>query len=234
MPTLAFNGQTASTFKEKSEMLKSTFFPPPPLADFSNIPGSFYPTPFLCPMIISRSEILVTLQQLSSNKAPDPDRISNRILKAYAEKLLELLTPLFQACINQAYHPQAFKTANTITMKKPGKNKIDYTPPKSYCPIALLNTLGKVMESIMGKKISYLAETYHLLPETQMGVRKGKSMEIALELLTEQVHTIWGQGSNKVATLLSMDVAGTFDTVSHQQLIHNLQKKKYQGGLLTG
>ena len=73
-----------------------------------------------------------------------------------------------------------------------GKKKIDYTPPKGYYPIALLNTLGKVMESIMGKKISYLAETYHLLPETQMGARKGKSMEIALELLTEQVHTIWG------------------------------------------
>ena len=30
MPTLEFNGQTASTFNEKSEMLKSTFFPPPP------------------------------------------------------------------------------------------------------------------------------------------------------------------------------------------------------------
>lgn len=86
----------------------------------------------------------------------------------------------------------------------------------------------------MGKKISYLAETYHLLPETQMGARKGKSMEIALELLTEQVHTIWGQGSNKIATLLSMDVAGAFDTVSHQQLIHNLREKKYQGGSLTG
>lgn len=74
-------------------------------------------------MVISRSEILVTLQQLSSDKAPGLDRISNRILKACAEKLLELLTPLFQACINQAYHPQAFKTANTITMKKPGKKK---------------------------------------------------------------------------------------------------------------
>lgn len=61
------------------------------------------------------------------------------------------------------------------------------------------------MESIMGKKISYLAEKYQRLPETQIGAKKGKFTETALELLTEQVHTIWRQGSNKIATLLSID-----------------------------
>lgn len=111
-------------------------------------------------------------------------------------------------------------------MKKPGKKETDYATPKGYRLIALLNTLGKVIESIMGKKISYLAETYQLLPEAQMGARRGKSTETALELLTEQIHTIWGQGQGKVATLLSMDVAGAFDTVSYQRLIHNLRRRK--------
>lgn len=59
-----------------------------------------------------------------------------------------------------------------------------------------------------------------------MGARKGKPTETALELLTEQVHTVWGQGNDKLATVLSMDVAGSFDTVSHQRLIHNLRKRK--------
>ena len=222
MPPLILNGQTTSTFKEKSEMLKSTFFPPPLAADLSDISGSFYFTSHIYPMIISRSEVLKSLQQLNANKAPRPDGISNKILKACAEKLSELITPLFQACITQTYHSKAFKTANTITMKKPGKKDTDYATPKGYRPIALLNILGKVMESIMGKKILYLAETYQLLPETQMGARQGKSTETALELLTEQVYMVWKQGSNKVATLLSMDVAGAFDTVSYQRLIYNL------------
>lgn len=34
-----------------------------------------------------------------------------------------------------------------------------------------------------------------------------------MELLTEQVHTVWGQGNDKVVTLLSMDVARAFDTI---------------------
>ena len=207
-------------------MLKNTFFPPPLSADLSDILGSFYPTPCSYPTIISKSEVLGILQQLNVDKASGPDEIFNKIFKTCAVKLSELLTPLFQACVNQAYYLQVFKMANTITMKKPGKKETDYATPKGYCPIALLNTLGKVMESIMGKKISYLAETHQLLPEAQMGARRGKSTETALKLLTEQIHTVWGQGQNKVVTLLSMDVASAFDTVSHQRLIHNLRRRK--------
>lgn len=59
-----------------------------------------------------------------------------------------------------------------------------------------------------------------------MGARRGKSTETALELPTEQVYTAWRQGNDKVATLLSMDVAEAFDTVSHPRLIHNLRKRK--------
>ena len=207
-------------------MLKNTFFSPFPLADLRDIPRSFYSTLPLCHIIITKLEVLGALQLLSSNKAPGPYSISNKILKSCAIMLAELLAPLYQACIDQVYHPQAFKIANTITIKKPGKKATDYVSPKGYCSITLLNTLSKVMESIMGKKISYLAKTYHLLPETQMRARRGKSTETALQLLLEQIHTVWGQGNDKVAILLSMDVANAFNTVSHQQLIHNLRRKK--------
>lgn len=119
---------------------------------------------------------------------------------------------------------QGLQTANTMALKKPGKE--DYTTPKAYRPIALLNTLGKAVESIMARKITYLAEKYNLLPSTHMGARRGRSTESTLELLTEQVHTVWGQGKNKVATLLSIDVSGAFDTVSHPRLLHNLRKRQ--------
>ena len=224
MPMLKFNDQVADTFDQKAEMLKDVFFPALPPADLSDIEASFYPISPHCPIIITKSEVSTALSRLKSDKAPGPDGISNRILKACSEILVELLTPLFQACVTHLYHPRAFKMANTIALKKIGKG--DYTTPKAYRPIALLNTLSKVMESIIGSKITYLAEKHRLLPDTQMGARKGRSTESALELLTKQVHTIWGQGKDKVATLLSMDVAGAFDTVSHQRLTHNLRKRK--------
>jgi hypothetical protein len=224
MPPLHLNDRTATTFAEKAEMLREVFFPAPPPADLTDIEGSFYPTPTSCPLIITEREVEEALRRPAPDKAPGPDGIPFRILRACSKTLTTILTPLFQSCIELSYHPNAFKMANTITIKKPGKG--DYTVPKAYRPIALLNTLGKSLESIIGRKISYLAEAHRLLPDTQMGARRGRSTETALELLTEQVHTVWGQGNDKVATLLSMDVAGAFDTVAHRRLTHNLRKRR--------
>ena len=49
--------------------------------------------------------------------------------------------------------------------------------------------------------------------------------ESALEILTEQIYTVWKQGGDKVASLLSSDVASAFPTTSHGRMIHNLKMK---------
>ena len=61
------------------------------------------------------------------------------------------------------YHPKAFRTAITVVLKKP--RKPSYSDPAAYRPIALLNTLGKVLEAIIARRISNLAERYNLLPD---------------------------------------------------------------------
>ncbi len=39
------------------------------------------------------------------------------------------------------------------------------------------------------------------------------------------MHTVWDCGKNKVASLLSLDMAGAFDNVFHHRLLHNLRQK---------
>ena len=46
--------------------------------------------------------------------------------------------------------------------------------------MALLNTMGKLLESVMARKLSQLAETNNLLPRKQMGVRLERLVETAL------------------------------------------------------
>jgi hypothetical protein len=65
-----------------------------------------------------------------------------------------------------------------------------YDVAKAYRPIALLNTLGKVLEKIVARRVSALAEEHNLLPTTQMGARPGRSTVTALEMLTEQIRTV--------------------------------------------
>jgi hypothetical protein len=109
-------------------------------------------------------------------------------------------------------------------LKKAGKR--DYSNPSAYRPIALLNTLGKVLETIIAKRMRYLTEKHALLPDTQMGARTGRSAEAALNLFTEQVYTIWAGNKPRVASALSLDVASAFNNVSYERLIHNLRKRK--------
>ena len=103
--------------------------------------------------------------------------------------MAELLRLLFDTCLQHGYHPQAFRDSTTVTLQKLGK--ADYRDPKVWYPITLLNTLGKALEVVVVGRIRYVAEKYHLLPTTQHGCCRQCDTLTALELLTEQIHTVW-------------------------------------------
>ena len=132
---------------------------------------------------------------------------------------------MFNAALRNGYHPNEWKRSVTLTLRKPKKG--DYTDPKSYRPIALLNTIGKLLERVIASRISQLAKTNSLLPETQIEARPERSAETAIQMITEQVQAIWGRpGPQQVATLLSLNISRVFNHVSHKRLLHNLRKQR--------
>ena len=115
-----------------------------------------------------------------------------------------------------------------MVLRKPDKD--DYTQPKSYRPIALLNTLGKALEAIVANRLAYLADTYHLLPKQHTGGRKLVSTDHAIHLLLQRIHGAWSEG--KMASLLLLDVSGAFDNVSRPRLLYNLRKRRVNHALV--
>ena len=115
-------------------------------------------------------------------KAPGIDGIPNGFLRAMGPRMAIAIAGLAIACWALGHYPQQFKEARTIILQKPGKPK--YSDPGAWRPIALLSTIGKVIESLIAKRLGRVAEENHLLLDTQMGARAGRSTEIALELLT--------------------------------------------------
>ena len=213
----------ARSFEDKVGVLRKTFFPPPPQADLSDIDNAIYPGPIGMDSRLTEKEVRTAIFRPKQDKAPGIDGMPNRFLRMVAGELLPQLTRLFQACIDLGYHPREFKTANTIVLRKPGKD--DYSEPKSYRPIALLSTMGKALEAVIAKRLSDCAEEYDLLPPEQMGARRGRSTETALETIVNAVYTVWDCGKKNVASLLSLDIAGAFDNVSYGRLLHNLRAK---------
>src|ERR1051326_4410428 len=62
--------------------------------------------------------------------------------------------------------PKMFRHANTIALKKGGDDR-DYTNVRSWRPIALLSSLGKILEAITATRLSKLAEAHRLLHQTR-------------------------------------------------------------------
>ena len=117
---------------------------------------------------------------------------------------------------------QILKETITLVLRKP--NKPNYTRANAYRPIALESTIGKVLESIVAEHLSYLCETFELLPKHHFGGRPGRSTEDAMLILSESIYQAWKEG--KIYSAIFMDVSGAFNNVHHARLIHNMRKRK--------
>ena len=130
------------------------FFPLPVIADIQDIEGFTYPEELkTIPKVITQQEIEKALQKLPNDKAPGPDGIPNVIYKRCADLLLPFLGPLFRATFQLQYYPNEWKTYTTIVLRKPGRP--DYTIPKAYRGIALLNNISKILTSCIAEDLSY-------------------------------------------------------------------------------
>ncbi len=76
----------------------------------------------------------------------------------------------------------------------------------------------------MASRITALSVEHGQLPPQHMGACHGKSTDIALDMLVKQIHATC-QADDAVASLLSLDMTGTFDRVVPVQLLHNLRKR---------
>ena len=69
-------------------------------------------------------------------------------------------------------------------------DKDNYTIAKTYRSIALLNTVRKVMKSVMTKRLHYMTETEGLLSNTYMRERKKCSVNTEVQLLVKKTKAV--------------------------------------------
>ena len=68
--------------------------------------------------------------------------------------------------------------------------KKNYKKLLLYRSIALLNTLNKILKSIILKRIRYILETLKTFLNTQMNARRQRLINTTLQLITKKIHTI--------------------------------------------
>ncbi|KAJ6016472.1 zinc knuckle domain protein [Penicillium herquei] len=223
-PAIKHGEGLAETVETKATAFQQAFFPQPPLADLSDIQDFRYPSNPINFPPITRHEILNVISDVPGDKAPGEDSIPNSFWKIASQipSVLDMLYQMFNACLRTGYNPTHFQRSITVVLRKAGDR--DYQLAKSYRPVALLNTIAKLLEAVVARRISYAAETYKLLPNGHLGGRKGISTDHAIQTILDTIRKAWGH--HRVVSMLFLDVSGAYDNVSHQRLLHNLRKRR--------
>jgi len=173
---------------------------------------------------ITKDEVKQTIRWVKADKALSASDISNKALQASLAELISVLTSLFNACIIHKYHLKQFKKAQTIVLHK--SKKSNYIDSKMYQFIALFNIMSKALKLIMIKRLSDIVETYHMLSNAQIRARRKWFMISTLDLLIDQVHTVWSCEIKYVIFMLSLNIIKAFNQVSHVRLLHMLKMKR--------
>jgi ribonuclease HI len=125
-------------------------------------------------------------------------------------------------CLQKGYHPKPWRKAVAVALKKPSKP--DYSNPRAYRLITLLDCLGKVLERIIARRLTFLTGKHNLVPPNQFGGRSSSSTSDAIITFINDVQAAWNHG--KVTSALTFDIKGYFDFVDHKRLLHQLRRKK--------
>lgn len=153
--------------------------------------------------------------------------IANEALKMCRKAVGPYLACISNACLHLGYCPDRFNEAITIAILKPGKAPVR---PKSYRPIALLNTTGKLLEKVVANRIkTLLAQNPKLIPSTQFGAL-GKDTTKALQRLTSIIYRGWR--TKQRVTLLGLNMGGAIDSVDGTILLQRLKEKRMPDWIL--
>lgn len=150
---------------------------------------------------------------LSQNKAPGPDGVPDFILKHIISKKPELIIGTLNKCLAKENFPTAWKKAKLVLLRKetkPLKN------PSLYRPICLINTIDKLFERIIKKRLEIHLQRTEGISDRQFGFMKGRSTIDAINSAMEVVNRA-GTGhlyNRELCTMVSLDVENAFYSVS--------------------
>jgi hypothetical protein len=208
---------------DKSSTFTELFVPPRP-QNLTNLPEDTAPHPsplkFTTP---TPHQIQRRIRMSKPFKAPGIDGIPNIVLKECEDILTPLLHTCLLAILKLKYFPKTWRTWKTIVLRKPGRP--DYTIAKAYRPIALYNTMGKIISGVMTDITVYLTIRHNLLPPRHFGGLPGKTTTDSLLHLTHRIKTAWR--NRNVVTVIFLDIANAFPNAVTNRLLKNMSILRY-------
>lgn len=134
---------------------------------------------------------------------------------------------LFERCRSVGHHPKPFKEAEVVMIAKPGRR--DLTSPQAWRPVSLPSCFGKGLEKLIARRLTWAGVHYSVLYPQQAGaLPKGSAVDLVAALIHDIEEAF---ARKKVATLVTMDFQGAFDTLMRNRLVLRLREQGWPNHL---
>ena len=182
--------------------------------------------------LFTQCEFDTQLKKLPMKKEPGLDGIHNEMLCHLSTRGQEALLSLFNLCWEQGATPNSWLTSRIIPIPKTGK------PPEeiaSHRPVSMISNLAKLMERLVGKRLTYEAETMGVFTEAQSGYRAGRSTNDVLNMVSSMIVSGINKkvaGKHHRTVMALVDLTAAFDKVPHDRLLHIMVEHGFSPALV--
>lgn len=165
---------------------------------------------------LSVEEVYSAIFSLSNSASLDVYCLNSHVLKLAAPYIVEVLTYLFNLCIENGMFPQCLKVVKVVPLFKKGVN----SDISNYRPVSIIPVIGKVFEILLNNRIVGYLEKNHCYSDDQYGFRSKRSTSSAV--INFMKHCINGLDSKNKISGYFYDMSKAFDTISHHVLLDKL------------
>jgi exonuclease III len=174
---------------------------------------------------VTRYEVLREAQKIGAHKSvaePAPFKV----LKSALHFLAIPITNIINLSFADAEVPRDLKRAVVSCIYKDG----DKEECSNYRPISVLTLAGKLIESIVQKRLASFVNRKNILYRYQSAYRANHSCEMALNETLSKIYAEVDQGNEAVVVFL--DLKKAFDTIDRNILFRKLERYGVRGHAL--
>ena len=181
--------------------------------------------------VFSKEEFRTTISSCNNSSAPGPDKLLWSYLKIILKdnECLNTIIYIANACINLGYWPSHFKISTMVVISKP--NKKSYDSPKSFRPIILLNTVGKLIKKVIGERLQFNTVSNDFIHLSQLGGLKFKSTTNTGVTLTHTIQAGWVK--NLSTSTLAFNITQFFLLLNYQLLSLIMKKAGFDHHIVS-
>ena len=155
--------------------------------------------------LFTREELINIIEKCKNSSAPGPNKLTWSHIKKItkSKECITRLINITNACIKLGHWPYHFKISITVIIPKP--NEALYNTPKSFHPIILFNTIGKIFKKIIREQLQFHTISNLFIYPYQLSDLKQRSTTDVRIALTHSICLEWIK--NLITSMLAFSIA---------------------------